>query len=384
MDTSLKYRADGLASLSDIWGDFIIYRRLQPADPRLPSWEDLRPIPGLKEKTLPRKTDPPYGRYVAELLSRARRVELPRQSINRLVYIGDTQMNDGTAFLHICAAGSWPGWAFIGQEEMTRPPRVQIQGRLYLANRWSALFDFIELLEKDRGFGLDEATAVVIDMDKTAIGAKGRNDRVIDEVRLESIKRTVADCLGPGFDSRAFERAYVELKEPVYHRFTSDNQDYLAYICLMLGAGHCRLEELAGQVRAGVLRTFKDFILRMEKLRPDLARTGLGPLHDEVYRCVREEDPTPFKKFRLNEYLATAARFGGFPDSPIGQILEERIVITQEVQQAALRLGRKGSLIFGLSDKPDEASLPQPDQAAAGMKALHCLDTLVVGACNVL
>jgi len=249
-----QYRAGGLASLSDIWGDFIIYRRLQPADPRLPSLEDLRPILGLREKTLPRKTDPHYGRFVAELLRRARRLDLPGQSIERLVYIGDTQMNDGTAFLHICAAGRWPGWAFIGQEEMTRPPRVQVLGRLYLANRWSSLFDFIEQLEKDQGFGLDEATAVVVDMDKTAIGAKGRNDRVIDRVRLESIRRTLADCLGPGFDNRAFEAAYAELKQPAYHSFTADNQDYLAYICLMLGAGLCGLEELAGQVRSGAMR----------------------------------------------------------------------------------------------------------------------------------
>jgi hypothetical protein len=379
-----QYRAGGLASLSDIWGDFIIYRRLQPADPRLPSLEDLRPILGLREKTLPRKTDPHYGRFVAELLRRARRLDLPGQSIERLVYIGDTQMNDGTAFLHICAAGRWPGWAFIGQEEMTRPPRVQVLGRLYLANRWSSLFDFIEQLEKDQGFGLDEATAVVVDMDKTAIGAKGRNDRVIDRVRLESIRRTLADCLGPGFDNRAFEAAYAELKQPAYHSFTADNQDYLAYICLMLGAGLCGLEELAGQVRSGAMRAFDDFIFRMEKLRPDLARRGLGPLHDEVCRCFREGDPTPFKKFRSNEYLATAACFGGFPDGPIEQTLDERIVITQEVQEAAARLSQKGALIFGLSDKPDEASVPQPVQAAAGMRALHRLETLVVGACHVL
>jgi hypothetical protein len=385
MDHPLEtpYRSSGLASLHDIWGDFLIYRRLEPVDPRLPSFAELRPLLGLEEKELPRKADREYGCLVAELLRRARRLDLPGRSLKRLIYIGDTQMNDATAFANICEAGQWPGRAFIGRDEMTRPPQIQVQGALTLANRWSALFDFIEGLP-GQGFGLDEATAVVIDMDKTAIGAKGRNDKVIDRVRLESIRRTLADCLGPEFDEQAFETAYSELGKPIYHPFTADNQDYLAYICLMLGAGLCGLEELRRAVSNGTMRGFNDFILRTDGLRAALGRTGLEPLHDEVRSCFRRGDPTAFKKFRFNEFLATSACFGGQPAEPVEQALDKRIAITEEVRQAAARLRREGVLVFGLSDKPDEASLPRPDQAAAGIRPLHRLQTLVVGGHNVL
>jgi hypothetical protein len=49
------------------------------------------------------------------------------------------------------------------------------------------------------------------------------------------------------------------------------------------------------------------------------------------------------------------------------------------VRQAALALHRQGVLIFALSDKPDEASVPSEAQARMGMKALHHKRTLVVG-----
>jgi hypothetical protein len=112
---------------------------------------------------------------------------------------------------------------------------AQIEERLYLANRWSLLPEFLEFVA-GVGFGLDEGTAVVIDMDKTAVGARGRNDAVIDEARLEGVHNTVAGLLGEDFDETAFRAVYSELNRPAYHAFTADNQDYLAYICLMLGA----------------------------------------------------------------------------------------------------------------------------------------------------
>jgi hypothetical protein len=36
--------------------------------------------------------------------------------------------------------------------------------------------------------------------------------------------------------------------------------------------------------------------------------------------------------------------------------------------------------MFGLSDKPDEASIPGPELAAKGYQAIHHIETDVVGA----
>ena len=51
----------------------------------------------------------------------------------------------------------------------------------------------------------------------------------------------------------------------------------------------------------------------------------------------------------------------------------------EAARQAAAALRERGALIFGVSDKPDEASVPNKVQAQAGMKALHHLETLAVG-----
>jgi hypothetical protein len=380
----MTYKTYGLATLAEFLGDNVAYRNLVPCDPRLPSVADLRPEAGLAEGVLPRKSELTYGRVVAEILRRARQLDRPGVEIERLLLIGDTQLNDGTAFRNICAAGGWPGWAFIGRDALQHPPAVDVEGTLYVANRWSALPDFLQFVQ-DRGFALDERTAAVIDIDKTAIGARGRNDKVIDAARVEGVQRTVADLLGSDFDPSAFQRAYDEINQVAYHPFTTDNQDYLAYICLILGAGLLTLADVVREVQAGTMSGFHDFISRVQARRAELDGSGLTSIHDDVWARVQAGDPTPFKAFRRNEYLTTSARFGGLPgapgapDAPVERLLRERIALTQEVREAALALRARGVLLFGVSDKPDEASLPTEEQAQEGMAALHHLETVAVG-----
>ena len=374
----MKVHIHGVTTLHEFMQDNVVYRNLVPADQRLPSVDQLRAKLGLKEGILPRKAEPTYGRVVAEMLRAARALDGPGDKIERLLYIGDTELNDGTAFRNICAAGPWPGWAFIGRDTPDQPPEDRVEGSLYLSNRWSALPAFLDFVQ-EQGFGLDAETAVVVDMDKTAIGARGRNDHVINEARVEGVQRTVADLLGDSFDQAAFHRAYAELNKTVYHFFTTDNQDYLAYICLILGAGLFELETLAGEITSGALGSFNEFIARVQDRRQELDASGLTSIHADVWQCVEQGDPTPFKAFRYNEYLTTSVRFGDLPGGTADDVLSQRIVITQEVREASLALRDRGMLIFGVSDKPDEASVPSVGQAAAGMKALHHLPTVAVG-----
>lgn len=373
----MAYRVYGLASLEEILDERVVYRSLIPADQRLPALDELRDELGLDEG-IPRKAEPAYGQAVAEMLRRARALETPGTAIARVLYIGDNESSDGAAFRHLCAAGGWPGRAFIGRDTLGRLPETRIEGPLYLANRWSALPTFLQWAI-DQGFVLDESLTVVIDLDKTAIGARGRNDKVIDEARVEGVRRTVAGLLGPDFDAAVFRAAYNELNQASYYGLTADNQDYLAYICLVLGAGLFTLSDIVENVRGGTLSHFADLIEQVEQRRSELVSSGLQGLHDEVYALVQAGDPTPFKAFRRNEYLTTAARFGDLPGAPIDQVLAERIVITQEVYAMVRALRAEGALTFGLSDKPDEASLPTPEQAAAGLLPLHRLQTLAVG-----
>jgi hypothetical protein len=374
----MGYRAYGTVSLGEFLGERVVYRNLVPSDRRLPSLGDLDGQLCL-EGRLPRKAEPDYGRVVAEMLREARRLTRPGSQIEWLLFIGDTELNDGTAFRNICAAGGWRGWCFIGRDAVNAAQAHNVEGAIYSANRWAALPAFLSYVQGE-GCALDERTAVVVDIDKTAIGARGRNDQVINEARVEGVERTVADLLGEGFDRAAFRAAYDELNQSRYYGLTGDNQDYLAYICLILGAGLFRLEDVVEAVEGSKLRAFDGFIGDVQRRREELARSGLTSIHDEVWARVRAGDPTPFKAFRYNEYLTTVARFGGLPGVSAEAFLKQRIAVTQEVREAALLLQERGALLFGLSDKPDEASLPNEDQAQAGMRPLHALETLAVGA----
>ncbi len=263
----------GHTSVYEFLGDLVVYRNLVPADPRLPPLAEIREQVGLPAGVIPRKSQPEYARVMAYLLRRARALDAPGASIERLVYVGDTRLNDGTAFANICRVGGLAGLAFIGSER-DEPARVEVveqeDGTLYLVNRWAALADFDGFC-RERGFPLDERTAVIVDLDKTALSARGRNDHVIDRARVEAVRRTVGGLLGEGFDPVGFRAAYNRLNRPEFHPFTADNEVSLAW---------------------------------------------------------RE----------------------------------------------------RGALLFGLSDKPDEASIPTDDLAAQGYQPIHRVETHAVGA----
>jgi hypothetical protein len=371
----------GRSSVHEFLADSIVYRNLVPADPRLPPFMEICKQIGLPVDSTPRKNTPEYARVMVHLLHRARALEAPGVDIERLVYVGDTRMNDGTAFANICQAGNWPGLAFIGCEadEPAKKEVVEREGcSLFLANRWSSLADFVDFLQQ-QDFPLDEQAAIVIDLDKTALGARGRNDHVIDQARVEAVRCTIGNLLGDSFDPAAFQLAYDRFNQQEFHAFTADNQDYLAYICLILGSGMADLETLVKEVRGGSIKSFEEFIGRVEKRRAELP-ANLRSVHNGVYTLVQCGDPTPFKAFRYNEYRTTIARMGWLDDSaPVDRLLQEEIVITQEVRQLALEWQMNGALLFGLSDKPDEASIPTEELAAQGFKAIHKMETHVVG-----
>jgi hypothetical protein len=372
-------QSHGITSLYYLFADFVVLRNLAPVDKRLPSlaqaWQEM----GLESSRTPRKLEPDYARACAWILSRAQELHAPGVPIRELLFVGDTAMNDGNAYRSLRRAGSWPGWAFIGSEKPGQPPSHTIEAdNVYVANRWPALGDWLAWATK-LGARCAAGTVAVVDMDKTAIGARGRNAGVIDAARVEGVRRTVAGLLGDAYDQKAFQAAYDELNEPAYHPFTADNQDYLAYICLMLAGGVFDLATLIADVQAGRMAGFRQFIDETDA-RVDRLPVGLQQIHQEVYGRVLAGDPTPFKAFRQNEYLATAARFGALPpETPVARLLAEQICVTQEVREVATWLRDRGCLLFTMSDKPDEATIPSPDLARQGHEPLHRLRTTAVG-----
>lgn len=374
----------GRSTISEFLGDNIAFRNLDPLDARLPSLDELRASVRIPDQGIPRKTSADYATLVSHLLKRARALESANTTIDRLLFVGDTRLNDAAAFNNICAAGDWPGVAFICAEEMQASPYHEILEReekrlLFLANRWDMLKDFDQYLDQHDIF-IDEHIAIILDLDKTCLGARGRNDQVINQARVEAAFATVKDLIGSEFDTEAFEQSYRLFNEPDFHPFTTDNQDYLVYICLMVSVGLFGREKLADDIRNGLMFRFDQFLFDVQMKVAKLP-AGVREIHEDVYARVKQGDPTPFKAFRAQEYLATVAHMGQLGDAiPLDERLTQEIVITQEVRERASDWLFRGALLFGLSDKPDEASVPSAELASQGYLPIHKIETSIVGA----
>ncbi len=373
----------GTLTLADIAGNLVVYRNLNAQDRRIPplrtAWQDM----DLPSRRIPRKHELDYARAATWILQRARALNDPRGSVEELLFLGDTALADGNAFRNIANIGCWRGWAFIGagtDEKKSGPTTYRREAdNVTVAGRWNALAQWAgEILEQ--GAVLDQRTAVVIDMDKTFIGARGRNSHVIDEARLAGLRTTMNELLGSHFNQDAFEEVYFELNQPRYHAFTADNQDYLAYVCLIVSSGTISREALEECLIDDQGMTFPQFV-RWADMR--LAATNqpvLADIHYSFYKLMESDDPTPFKTFRRREYLATLARMNNVADdAPLADHLADEICITNEVVEISRWLQARGAVVVVLSDKPDEASLPEPDQERAGYVPLHHAPTHVVG-----
>jgi hypothetical protein len=359
--------------LADWFDDRIVFRNLAPAERSLPGLQDVWREIGLEVYRVPRKTEPAYAAAVYRVLqaAQAARGALPLRS---LLFIGDTTMNDGTAARNLAAYAPLRG--FIGADRLQEPEQVKVDELLMIANRWTRVADFPAWAQSE-GLACDEQTAVLVDVDKTFIGARGRNDEAIDAARVAAVRQTVEELLGEEFDEAGFRAIYDALNVPQYHPFTADNQDYLAYICLMVTGGIFPADELWKELNAGRLTGFMQFLTLCDARRQRMGE-GLGTAHREVTGYVRLGDPTPFKSFRYREYFATVGRMDCLPDTaPEADLLKDEIVITGEVAQVIQQLREMGALTFGISDKPDEASFP-PKGFEAG-QPLHRVRMKVLG-----
>ncbi len=362
-------------TIAGFLGDRVVYRNLEPADSALPGLANIWQEIGLDTFRVPRKTEPVYAAAVHYFLQAAQ-AERGLPPLERLLFIGDTPMNDGTAAKNI---GEYlPMLGFIGADRLAEARQIKIDGSLMLANRWQALADFLDWVQTE-GFTFDQRTALLIDLDKTTLGARGRNDKVIDQARVTAVRLTVEELLGGDFDEVAFRGVYDRLNQLEYHPFTGDNQDYLAYISLMVVGQIYPVERLWADLESGRLTGFHQFVTLCDARQAQMSK-GLLAAHREVTSNMAKDDPTPFKSFRFREYHTTVALMNTLPDdTPQADLLAGEITLTGEVAAVAEQLSTQGILTFGLSDKPDEASVPTAEAAAEGALPLHRVVMKVVG-----
>ncbi|MEZ4710574.1 MAG: hypothetical protein R3A44_25465 [Caldilineaceae bacterium] len=381
--TGLTLKNFGKGRLSDIFDDFVIYRDLEPLDRRLPGLKAAAGKMGLSDQPIPRKREMDYARAASWFAEKAQSLRNESKNLAELLFLGDSLYNDGEAFQNLCELTEWQGACFIGNEKGAEEPAVEMHGeqRIYCANRWSALGDWAEAILK-QGLALDERTLVIVDIDKTALGAKGRNDSMIDHARLEGIYRTMDSVLGANFDRAAFEKQYAELNRSSYHCVTADNQDFLAYICLVLNAQLIQFEEFVDEVNSGHLDNFFQFTrwVNSRMMINPIGSERLRQVHETVMNCEFSGDPTPFKSFRRQEFITTVARMGQMRDeTPVDELLQQEITLTNEVMEISKWLAARGCLLMCMSDKPSESACPDRHESA-DLPPLHRVETHLVGA----
>ena len=246
--------------------------------------------------------------------------------------------------------------------------------RQLLLSRWSQLRDWDRSAASN---GIDERTVVLLDVDKTLLGARGRNDAVIDHARAVAMQAVAAAQLGSSFDGEAFEQARQTFNAREFHGLTGDNQDYVAYISLVVAGGVLTVDDIATAIRRGEIATVAQLVQAVEAALGTRAHP-LRPIHMAIAQRIAHGDPTPFKEFRVREYVETVGRMGQGEYSSVEDRLQQELVLTGEVLDVARRWQAQGALIFALSDKPDEASLPSPELAQQGYRPLHWTTTHVV------
>lgn len=375
----------GKAKLSDYFGDLVVYRNLEPLDRRIQGRKNASYKMEIPADGIPRKQDRDYAKAAVWIARQAaQKVRRGNATLEEILFIGDTLYNDGHAYSNMADVGEWRGACFIGGEKPNDEPSAEIDaGNVFNTNRWAALSDWMKWV-LSLGLKVNENTVVIVDIDKTALGAKGRNDQVINEARLEGIYRTMDAVLGDNFDRATFENHYHELNRSRYHFLTEDNQDYLAYVCMTLNAGLFDTTELMRDIQNGSVDNFEQFI-RMVHTR--LVSGGVGSeslrqAHEAVSASVLNGDPTPFKHFRRQEFITTVERMGNLPDtSSVEELLAQEITLTNEVCEVTEWLTARGCLLMCMSDKPDEASQPDryssPDLPPVHQVATHRVGTSI-------
>jgi hypothetical protein len=340
------------ATIADLTADRVFYRDLKPYDPDLPGLRDLARELGLPGDPPPRKRDPAYA-HVALAIARAAQAQRGGPPLTALVVIGDTA-NDRLLAEFTRSECRFPAYAFIGADRPMAPEALTWEGDTATATRWALLQPWAEEVTYR---GIDWTTAaLLIDIDKTLLGPRGRSDGAIDDARAEGALAVAGELLGPDLPVAVFRRNYADLCHLDWHGFTLDNQDYVTATALLTSTGAFDLEELRTRVAAPAPFSFADLLAATA----GRTRPALAPWHAELTSLVAIGDPTPFKAFRRAEFRATLERMA-----------DGRLTIGAELLMLGHNLAARGALIMAASDKPAESALPTPEQAAAGVLPLH-------------
>lgn len=346
-------------ALADLCDDTIVYRDLEPQNPALARRAAINAALGQPDDCLPRKMDAQYAHMLLYLLQQAQE-QRGGKKLETILVLGDTD-NDRMVAHTLVTSAPVRTFGFIAHDQRQNEATLHWDGAIATANRWALVSDWLREVETALGATLPwETTGIIVDIDKTLLGPRGRTDQVIDAARADAAWLTAQRLLQPAPDEQHFREVYTLLCRKEYHGLTRDNQDYVAYLTLLITSGIVTLERVqgaAGLGGSGLQTSFADLLT--EVVIP--AEHALAQKHAIVSAASMRGDPTPFKAFRRAEFELTT-----------GAMRTGALQVCHELYAQLLHLKNNGALILAASDKPTEASLPTTsEQREAGLLSLH-------------
>ena len=114
--TQTDLQVFGRGRISDLFGDMVLYRNLQPLDSRLSKLKVALRNLDLPSDARPRKQDTAYAQVALWYANQAQEKRNIAEPLQELLFIGDTIFNDGRAYTNMVAEGDMKGSCFIGVE----------------------------------------------------------------------------------------------------------------------------------------------------------------------------------------------------------------------------------------------------------------------------
>lgn len=328
--------------INTIFEDYIVFRELNPVKKELSSFSKFKETLGLN--FLPRKKDPEYARVLSLLFKEI-------GEFKKIIYFGDTMLNDGGVIANLTNLKEYRVFGIITEEK--EKDFITVKGNIILNTKWRNLFSILEILEK-KGFLIDRETVVVIDIDKTLIGARGRNNKAIDRARMDAILSIMNDTF-ESVDIERFEYIYSRLNRRSLHPFTGDNQDIVSIMSIVFYGDYYALGRFIREFYIGKWIEPFEFLTSITVSK----NSTVYDLLEEVKENLKNKNPTAFPTFRKREFEFTIKRMDFLPDkAEVRKLLNEEILITKEVYEVGKFAKERGALVFGLSDKPELSSIP--------------------------
>jgi hypothetical protein len=372
----------GLGRVSDLLNQQIILRSME----RLDTGEKLLGT----SRGFARKYQQPYAKAISDHLKR----RFP--GVKRVLYIGDTYKNDGTVIRNLQALG-WDASGLICEPSLGIE-RLWFDDILY-TNHWADLVGFIDKVQSKVG----PTTLAIFDIDQTLWAPKGVHEGPLSNTRTAAMSRLIDEyVVDPDNEVARSAKAridplYHEISEAKYLGLTVDNEDFKAAICVFLSlnivfnqqrlesngreAGAAVFEELGrlGAIEftefirtsyisnfahpsrvdeANITRFIMETLSTVQTYQYGLYGEANGILVakiiDHIQHIFRETvgvAPTQYSAFRAKELEEALGSVGEDRD------FDERLVLNKPAWDVGMWLKRRGAVLLGLSDRPDESTV---------------------------